>query len=109
MATAETSAQEFTRIARGKRPTLFEPDAIDRLIATNVALTVELSVTRDRLDALERLLVRAGVVSVGAVDAVEFSEAEEDERESNRSDYLKRVNYLVLDEARRSQARVTES
>lgn len=109
MATAKTSAQEFTRVARGKRPTLFEPDAIDRLIATNVALTVELSVTRDRLDALERLLVRQSVIADGSVDEIEFSEAEEEARESNRSAYLQRVNYLVLDEARRAQAKADES
>lgn len=109
MATAENTAPEFTRVARGKRPTLFEPDAIDRLIATNVALTVELSVTRDRLDALERLLVRQGIFADGALDEIEFSKSEEDVRESNRSAYLQRVNYLVLDEARRAQAKADES
>jgi hypothetical protein len=48
--------------AKGRRPDYFEDPAIDRLLSLAMALTAEVSVLRERLDTVERLLeVKGGL------------------------------------------------
>ncbi|MFN3287441.1 MAG: hypothetical protein ACK40H_03265 [Sphingomonadaceae bacterium] len=54
--------------AKGKRPAFFDDPAVDRLLSITMALAGELSVTRERLDTLERLLDAKGVVSRDEVE-----------------------------------------
>ena len=42
--------------AKGRRPDYFDDPAVDRLLSMVLALTGEVSVLRDRLDTIERLL-----------------------------------------------------
>ena len=56
------------RIAKGKRPQYFADPATDKLLAMVVTLMSELSVTRDRLDSVERLLERHGIFDQSEVD-----------------------------------------
>ncbi len=55
--------------AKGKRPEYFDDFATDRLMSIVMSLVAELSVTRQRLDTVERLLEKAGAVDRGAIDA----------------------------------------
>lgn len=57
----------------GARPKGFRPDytgdfATERLMSITLALMAELSVTRERLDTVERLLADEGVLAPGAID-----------------------------------------
>ena len=54
------SDTKLHRVAKGKRPLYFHDPATDKLMAIVVSLVGELAVTRDRLDALERLLESYG-------------------------------------------------
>lgn len=54
--------------AKGKRPAYFDDPATDRLLSITLALAGEVSVLRDRLNAVERLLVTGGALKSGAVD-----------------------------------------
>ena len=56
------------RTAKGKRPQYFADPATDKLLSMVVALMSELSVTRDRLDSVERLLERHGVFDQSEVE-----------------------------------------
>jgi hypothetical protein len=49
--------------AKGKRPAYFEEPAIDRVLSIVMALAGELSVLRERLDTVERLLDAKGHIS----------------------------------------------
>lgn len=54
--------------AKGKRPAYFADPATDRLLSMVMALTAELSVTRERLDTVERLLERQGTLPTAAIE-----------------------------------------
>ncbi|MFN7175363.1 MAG: hypothetical protein ACK4MX_00585 [Thermaurantiacus sp.] len=49
--------------AKGKRPAFFDDPAIDRLLSIVMALAAEVSVNRERMDTIERLLDAKGVIS----------------------------------------------
>jgi hypothetical protein len=49
--------------------TFFQDPAIDRAVAMIMALAAELAVTKDRLRAMEVLLVRQGALQADALDA----------------------------------------
>jgi hypothetical protein len=81
----------IARVAKGRKPQYFADPAIDKLLWITMTLASELSVTRDRLDAVERLLERKRVLKVADVDAYEPSPEAEAAREVRRQDYLDRV------------------
>jgi hypothetical protein len=79
------------RTAKGKRPQYFHDPATDRLQSMVVALMAELSVTRDRLDTLERLLEKAGGPTRKMVESFDPTPAVEAERSASRNAYIGRV------------------
>ncbi len=85
----------IARTAKGTRPVYFDDPATDALLAIVVTLVGELSVTRERLDALERVLEadKGGVRA--AVDAYRPDATAATERASARADYIDRVMRIV--------------
>lgn len=55
--------------AKGKRPQYFEDPAIDRTLSIVMAIAGEVSVLRERLDTVERLLDAHGTVSRADIEA----------------------------------------
>ena len=89
------TAHRVPRVAKGKRPQYFKDPATDKLMAIVVSLIGELSVTRDRLDALERLLEMDGSLSRQQLDGMQFDEDAASERDRERKDYIRRVMRIV--------------
>lgn len=87
------------RSAKGKRPQYFEDPACDKLHFMVMALIEELSVTRDRLDAVERVLERKGVSTLSDVDRFEPTDADEAERSQRRQAYVAKIMKCFSDEA----------
>ncbi|MEO8103467.1 MAG: hypothetical protein ABI790_13150 [Betaproteobacteria bacterium] len=56
--------------------TFFKDPALDRALAMIMAVAAELSVTKDRLRALEVLLENVGTISAGALDGYRPKPAE---------------------------------
>ena len=81
----------IARVAKGRKPQYFADPAVDKLLWITMTLASELSVTRDRLDAVERLLERRRVLTVADVDGYEPSPEAEAAREARRQEYLDRV------------------
>lgn len=54
--------------AKGKRPDYFDDPATDRLMSIALALTAEVSVLRQRLDTVERLLEANGTLQREAIE-----------------------------------------
>jgi hypothetical protein len=81
----------LSRAAKGRKPQYFADPATDRLLSMVLALTQELSVARDRIDTLERLLDRAGVLSAKTVDAYLPTMEEAAERSELRAGMIRRV------------------
>lgn len=90
-AAAADGTVRIARVAKGRKPQYFSDPAIDKLLWITMTLAGELSVTRDRLDAVERLLEKNRVLKIGDVDAYEPSPEVEQAREARRQEYLERV------------------
>jgi hypothetical protein len=90
-----TNKPRIARVAKGKRPQYFSDPAIDKLLWMTVSLMEELSVTRDRLDTVERLLVRKKALRRSAVDDFAPDAAVAAERDSRRAAFIDRVMRVV--------------
>jgi hypothetical protein len=85
--------------ARGPRPTFFEDTQLDRFHVMLVALLQEVSVVRDRLDTVERLLDERGVLTRDDIEAYLPDTDAEAERSAERSGLIERVLRVVFEEA----------
>jgi hypothetical protein len=77
--------------AKGKRPQYFEDPAIDRTLSILMALVGEVSVLRERLDTVERLLDAKGSISRADIDAYEPDRTAGHERGMLTREYIARV------------------
>jgi hypothetical protein len=96
----EEAPLRLPRDPKGRRAQFYEDPAIDQLWAIVLALTAEVSVAFDRIDTLERLLVRAGTLSPGDVDGFQPDEAAAAERNLRREALIRRV-FQVLSQYER--------
>ncbi len=92
---AGANKPRIARVAKGKRPQYFSDPAIDKLLWMTVSLMEELSVTRDRLDAVERLLERKKTLRRGEVENFVPGAAAAAERYSRRAASIERVMRVV--------------
>jgi len=76
---------------RGRRPEFTDDPMVDRLYAITLALVAELSVTRARMDTLERLLDRKGLVGASEIESFTPDESEETKRGEIQQQYLDRI------------------
>lgn len=83
------------RVAKGKKPQYFSDPAIDKLLWMTLTLMEELSVTRDRLDTVERLLAKKRVLTRGEIDRWKADSAAAAERASRRAAYVDRMMRAV--------------
>ena len=81
----------IARIAKGRKPQYFSDPATDKLLWMTLTLMEELSVTRDRLDAVENLLEQRRVLKVSDVDAFQPRGAAAERRQRRRADYVDRM------------------
>ena len=88
-----TSADKvkLPRSAKGPRPHFFDDPAIDQIMTFFLELMTEVSVVRDRLDTVERLLDAKGNVSRDDIEAYRPDATVEAERAAWRDGYVKRV------------------
>lgn len=90
-----------TRLNNWRRAIPGEDPAIARLMAMCTALTSELTVARERIDTLERLLEQAGVVKQADVEAYEPAGDAVVARDGLRKRILQRVFRAVKADAER--------
>lgn len=84
--------------AKGKRPVYFDDPQIDKLLAIVMALAVEVSVLRERLDTLERLVRDKGILSLEEIETYQPDEGAAREREQWRAEYIARILRAIEEE-----------
>ena len=82
---------KLPRIAKGRRPRYFADPATDKLLDMVVNLMAELSVTRDRLDTVERLLDAHGILAAAEIETFKPSPEAETERQRRRTRLVQRT------------------
>jgi hypothetical protein len=77
--------------AKGKRPAYFEDPAIDRTLSIVMALVAEVSVMRERMDTIERLLEAKGSISRADIEGYTPDRAAGKERGLLTKAYIARI------------------
>jgi hypothetical protein len=106
-----SSPPRIARVAKGKKPQYFSDPAIDKLLWMTVTLMEELSVTRDRLDTVERLLTKKRVLKATEVDLWRPDPKSAVQRDARRKAFVDRMMRAVhaeLDEVLRGNHRGAE-
>lgn len=94
--------------AKGRRPWFIDPDS-ERLMNILLVTIQELAVTRERLDTVERLLDRAGVIRQGDIEAFAPTRPEAEARGAWMQEYLARVFRILQQDREALQARTEQS
>jgi hypothetical protein len=81
--------------ARGKRPWFFKDPDVERVLSIAMVIAMEHAVTRQRLDALERLVEAKGIATRAELDAWTPSPEAEAERTRWMKEYIARVLRIV--------------
>jgi len=84
--------------AKGARPYYFNDPDSDRLLSIVMAVAMEHAVTRQRLDALERLIEAKGLLSRQELDDYVPDRAAEGERGVWTQEYIARILRFVQQE-----------
>lgn len=84
--------------AKGKKPVFFSDPHIDKLVGIVMALAGEVSVVRERLDTIERLVEQKGLCSRAEIDAYRPDPRAAEERARWRDEYLARILRVVHEE-----------
>ena len=82
---------KLPRQSKGKRPQFFEEPGVDHLVAMVLELSAELATVYAKVDTLERMLDKAGVVDRAAALAFRPDPAGEAERAQWRELFLERL------------------
>lgn len=93
--------------AKGKRPWFFDNPDTERVMNITLAIMQEVSVLRERLDTVERLLELDGQVTKAAIEAYEPSKDEAVERGAWTQEYIARC-LRILQQDREAIARPIE-
>jgi hypothetical protein len=84
--------------AKGKRPYFFAAEDTERLMTIVMALAQETAVMRERMDTIERLLDRKGVIARGDIDRFEPTKSEADERGAWTQEFIARILRILQQE-----------
>lgn len=94
-----SAAGRLKQTARGERPQFSEQPEVDRVMAMTMALASEVAVLRERLDTIETLAARKGMVLTEEIEAFVPDPEHEAQRQQWRHDFLERVLYILRAEA----------
>jgi hypothetical protein len=85
--------------SKGKRPYFLDDAAVERVLNITMAVAQELAVTRERLDTLERLLEKKGILYQADIESFTPTEAQAQERQRLHATYIARILRIVQQEA----------
>ncbi|MEO8778911.1 MAG: hypothetical protein ABI389_09600 [Rhodanobacter sp.] len=84
--------------AKGKRPQFFKDPDVERVLSIAMVIAMEHAVTRQRLDALERVMESKGLLSRTEIEQFHPDPAAEAERGQWTQGYIARVLRIVQQE-----------
>jgi hypothetical protein len=85
--------------SRGARPHFYSEPGLDQAMSMILVLASELSVMRDRIDAMERVATHHGIDFVTEINQLVLDQAALDAREQSRQTLLQRLYYVVRKQA----------
>ena len=100
---------ELRTATRGRRYQFFDTPETDQLMSMLLATLSELSVTRERLFAIERLAEQKGLFTSEEIEAVTFTVADQEKLEAAQNKMLEEVFYPLQFGYRKAQPRKASS
>lgn len=100
---------QANRRAKGKRPQLLDDPAVERVLSIAMALAGELSVARERIDTLERLLVAKGVLSADDMERYVPDAAVQAQRNEAGRAYIARILRILDQDVQAMAAEAAEA
>ena len=94
----QSASPRLPRVAKGKKPQYFSDPAIDKLLWMTLTLMEELSVARDRLDTVERLLAKKRLLSAKEIESWQPDDQAAAERSARRAAYVDRMMRAIHSE-----------
>ena len=100
MATTQTKPTQADppkalRTAKGKKPQYFSDPAIDKLLSIVISMAGELSVARERLDTVERLLEEKNILTASEIDLYQPSEEVDAVRAQQRAQFIETLLRVI--------------
>ena len=89
------SANSLKRKAKGERPYFFDDPNVDKVVSMVMGLAGEVAVARDRLDTIERLLERKGLLTRNDIETYKPTSDVTAERSAWRETYLSEILRIV--------------
>ena len=84
---------------KGARPYFFDDPAVERVLNITMAISMELAVTRERMDSIERLLEEKGLMTREEIDKyIPKTKEIETERQQAHSEYISRIMRIIQQE-----------
>jgi hypothetical protein len=99
MTDGKNAKPRVIRHSRGKRPKFSHVGGVDQLMSMVLVLASELCVTRDRIDAIERVSALKGLDLAADIENLTLDQAALEAREARRQDLFARLYYLMRKEA----------
>lgn len=84
--------------SKGKRPYFMEDPAVERVLNITMAVATELAVTHERLDTIERLLERKGLILREEIEKFEPTPEQAEQRQHWHATYIARILRIVQQE-----------
>jgi hypothetical protein len=84
--------------AKGKRPQYFDDPAVERVLNIAMAVAMELAVARERIDSIERLLEKKGLLRREEIEGFIPDRAQAEQRAAWTQEYLARILRIVQQE-----------
>lgn len=97
MTTAAEAILALVDSARGNRPQSLDDREVEEVLNIALALLVELSVSNDRIDRLERIVAAQGGITVEALRDLRYDGVAADERQQAMEALLARVLRVLID------------
>ncbi|MEE8349678.1 MAG: hypothetical protein V3R94_08920 [Acidobacteriota bacterium] len=85
---AQDNPPKSLRTAKGKKPQYFSDPGIDKLLSIVISLAGEVSVSRERLDTIERLLADKEILTPSEIDQYQPSQEVESIRAQRRAQFI---------------------
>jgi hypothetical protein len=89
---------QLKRKAKGQRPAFFDDPDTDKLVSMLMGLAGEVSVMRDRMDTVERLLGEKGLLTQSDIDNFVPSEDVAMQRAETRDLFLGEITRVITSE-----------
>ena len=94
----DSDTVSLKRKAKGKRPFYFSDSDIDKLLTMVMALAGELSVTRDRLDTVERIAASKNLFSEEDIEKFELDQGALEARAARHQTLFREITRVISSE-----------